>query len=167
MYIIREDAEPVDYVAVGEYADFLGKTTATEITLLFRSPNPRAWRSSIQLAGALNDYLGSEAASVLQRIRAYYRHPESSEVANVSLPLAHPYVLLCDRSGTDVASALFDESVKQRSLASGLDEARAAQNSLCIVDHHRHVAGEISSWVGLKSPTELIDNMWVPIELPA
>jgi hypothetical protein len=165
IFIVREDPEPVDYVAVQEYIDVLAKTEMTSFTLLFRYPDPRAWRSVQQLVGALMEQSSWDRARVLSKVRGFYRHPDYAEHTWTSLPMAHRYILTSAQSRITVASWLFDEDVKQKELAAGYDESQAAQRSLCIMRHERSVADRVANWVGFRSPSEPLPQLWVPVEV--
>ncbi len=165
VFILREDPEPVDYIAVGEYIDVLSRTQSTSFVLLFRSPDPRAWRSIYQLIGAIAQQSGWDYDVILPRVCAFYRHPDYAEHANAILPMINPYILTSSRQGISIASRLFDESVKQQALATGYDEPQAAQRSLCIVRHSRVIADRVANWVGFRSPFEPLPQLWIPVEI--
>lgn len=165
VFIIRDDPEPVDYIAVQEYLSVLQATTSTWFTLLFRYPSPKVWQSYHLLMAAITQKLGDNSNSLGHRLRAFYRKPDYAESAEIGLPMAHPYLLTCDNSGLDLASAVFDQYIKQQEIAAGYDEPVAAQRSLCILNHDRHTATQIAQWIGLASSVEPLSHLWFPVPM--
>lgn len=163
IFVLREDPEPVDRVSVQEHIDLLAGTEHTHVTLLFRNPDPRAWRSYYQLVGAIAQQLGEKGSKLLNRLRAFHRHPECAEQSYASLPMVHPYILTCDSQQVELASAMFDETVKQAEMLRGFPEPEATQRSLCVHQHARHVATQVAQWVGFGSALEPLANLWVPV----
>lgn len=163
VFILREDAEPVDSIAVDEYIDILKGTSQTWINLLFRSPDPRVWRSFYQLHGSIIKKLGGQEGGFIQRLRGYYRHDEYAEPAVTSLPITHPYILGSDGGGVSLTVALFDQSVRRNEILTGCSEAEAAQRSLCMMEQSQNAAMQIRQWIGLRNAIEPLTQLWVPI----
>jgi hypothetical protein len=166
LFIIREDPEPTDYVAIREYIEVLTRADHISFVLLFRYPNPQVWRSYFQLLGAITEALPAmDSAAINRRVRALYRHPHYAENMDTSLPMYHPHVLTSGQSGMNLAAFVFDERIKREGIVAGLDEPQAVQRSLCIVRQDVRAARQIASWIGLRSPLEHLPNLWVPIEV--
>lgn len=166
VFVLRESPEPVDYVALEEYAQFFRETKSSIITLLFRYPDPRVWRSALQLRVMLAEKLDVEIDAVSSRIRAFYRRPEYTEPPETALPLLHPYVLTSDRTGVDIASFVFDDDLRRTEIAEGWDEPQAIQRSLSVVGHDRYMASKITQWIGLASTVDPLSELWVPVIAP-
>lgn len=160
VFVVRDSPVAADTVAVQEYLNVLIGASNIWITLLFRRIDPNAWRSFHRLMGTLvQQSQVNDPAMICRRIRAFYRRQEYAD----DLPLTHPYILISDNHGLELASAVFDPAVEATAIKAGFSGLEATKHSLHIVGHEPHQAARVADWIGLSNTIDPLSSMWVPI----
>ena len=103
VFVVREDAEPVDEFSITLHYEILRIAKHLKISILFRYSDRKTWASFRRLAEAVkgkwsdtHENSDDSVDDLNDRISGYYRNPKFEEKRDLSMPLAQPAVIVVD-----------------------------------------------------------------------
>lgn len=173
LFVIREDAEPSDSIAVDQHIELLREADKIEISILFRTSNPETRQSFPLLAREIDRKLAATRSAdpelateseVAERFFGFYRLPAFEELSSPRIPMPHPVILISDDDELSVYSYDLHLEVLHSQTEAGVRRAEAQLRSIMLWPGTAELAERFANWMRARNRSTLPPNVWQKID---